>query len=328
MADTLIRSVHSRVVHDPARIIDSQLDGVPDSWRHTMQLERPAEGINICCMNGHPGSSWAFEAEGDPAVTLAILLDGHMEAGVQDGAELAMGAGQVLLMAVGERARGWDVLSSPDDFHLVNINLTEQALLGLTGLEMDDVLGCMRASSAGMEHVNACMVTMPAFTTLQRIAGEITRCGHQHRLARRAFVCAKVSEALAAVLDQCTYRQRNLDSRHPRALPSDRSRLIQARTLLEQQYARPWSVRTLCRAVGLNEKRLQAGFQTLYGHSVHDCLTRIRLDAALTLLSSGHSVADTSQAVGFANVSHFGKVFRNAIGITPKRWARGQQPRD
>lgn len=326
MADILIRRAHEGVSQDPTRIMDSRMEGVPEGWRQSIQLDRPLEGVNICTMNGRPSSNWAFEAEGGPGLTMSILLDGTMEAGIADGTDFRLGAGHVLMMAVGEHVSGWDVFSTDRDFRMVNINLTQQALLGMTGLQMKDLLKCMRSSTCAMTNVDVCMASMPVFSMLQRVAGEISHCRYPDCRARNVFLCAKVAEALAAIPGKCTQELGTIPS--PRAIPSDRPRLVQARTLLETRCSEAWRVQSIAQAVGLNEKRLQAGFQAMYNCTVHECLTRIRLDMALSMLTSGSSVTHTALAVGFANVSHFSKVFRNSLGMSPKQWTHGHQSAD
>ncbi|WP_302553841.1 helix-turn-helix transcriptional regulator [Comamonas kerstersii] len=122
--------------------------------------------------------------------------------------------------------------------------------------------------------------------------------------------------------------QENLEQAEmPLPVPGDRQRLIEARALLEQNYGQEWSLQSLARAVGLNEKRLQQGFQALYGCSVHACLTRIRLNAAVAMLKRGTSVTETAACCGFANLSHFSRLFRTHTGISPKQCALGISPR-
>jgi len=322
MATPHIHRTHNSIVHNPARIMDESLDGVPDAWRQTLRLLRPIDGLNICCMHGRPGASWTFHAESEPSLTMGLLLEGRMEAGVEDGAEFRLEPGQALLLTTGERTCGWDVLSARRDFHLLNINLTQETLLRLTGMQVQDVLNILRESRFDMAHVNACMTSMPVFSNLQRIAGEICRCGQPDgQIHNHVFLCAKVIECLATMLERCALARGAPCIQ--RATSGDRPRLLRAHALLENRYSDAWSVPSLAQAVGLNEKRLQAGFQALYGCTVHECLTRIRLDVAQAMLASGHSVTDTAQVAGFANVSHFSKVFRVHLGISPRHWAQG-----
>lgn len=83
-------------------------------------------------------------------------------------------------------------------------------------------------------------------------------------------------------------------------------------------------MRQLAQSVGLSEKRLQAGFLSLYGQSVHACLLGARMDAAEGLLKRGCSVTDAAYSVGFASLSHFIKAFKAHRGDTPGNWLRGR----
>lgn len=318
------RNPHHEVRHDPANITDNMMATVPESWARIMQFDQPLKGVNICCMNGHPEVSWSFQAEGGPSLSMSILLEGCIESGFDGGDAYMLNAGSVILTATAQHISGSNILSPAPDFRMVNINLTPAALGGMTGLSMDDVLKYMRSTMGGMPHVDACVAHLPLLSALQRLAAEIGQCHYLDSKARNVFLCAKVSEAIATVLDQCSRERGNASTL--RAVPSDRLRLLQARAMLENRHHEPWSVQSLALAVGLNEKRLQAGFNALYGSTVHELLTRIRLDVAQAMLSAGASVTDTAQAVGFANVSHFSKVFRNIIGVSPKRWVHGHPP--
>lgn len=46
------------------------------------------------------------------------------------------------------------------------------------------------------------------------------------------------------------------------------------------------------------------------------------MDAVAQMLKQGASVADAAVSVGFANLSHFSKVFRTHRGVNPSRYAR------
>ncbi|WP_147476903.1 helix-turn-helix transcriptional regulator [Vandammella animalimorsus] len=311
-------------VQDPARLMDSALGGVPQAWRQAIWLERPNEGINLCGMNGRPGEDWAFESASAPALALSILLEGRMEAAFEDGAAFGLGAGQALLMAAGQHTRGWNVLSGAGPFRLLNLHLSPQALRGLTGMDMQDMQALLRQARHGMRHLDACATVLPVFSQLQRIAVELARqqgCLPDCK-AKSALLCAKAAEALAAVLQHCSIEQGHAQLR--RAVPADRPRLLRANALLESACEQPWSVAALAQAVGLNEKRLQAGFQALYACSVHERLTAIRLDRAQNLLAQGHSITQTAQRCGFGSVSHFSKVFSRQLGMSPGQWASGQ----
>lgn len=308
--------------HNPAKMVESKLDGVPDTWRQTMLLERPNAGVNICSMYGRPSDQWVFQSETEPALSMSFLLEGRIEAAIEDGVDLRLSNEQVLLMASNQPISGWDVFSAEKDFKLVNVHITASALEGLTGLTMSDIVQQMRSAKLDMPHLDVCMSTLPLSSSLRRLAAEIVHC--QHRYAdsplKNMFLCAKATEALATIIHSKITSNGNISTQ--RALPTDRPKLVRAKALLENTYTDAWTVAALAQAVGLNEKRLQAGFQTLFGCSVHECLTRIRIDVALAMLAHGFSVTHTAQSVGFSNISHFSKTFSQQIGMPPKRWAK------
>ncbi|MBS7810300.1 helix-turn-helix transcriptional regulator [Roseococcus pinisoli] len=79
----------------------------------------------------------------------------------------------------------------------------------------------------------------------------------------------------------------------------------------------------LARQVGLNEKKLKAGFRTQFGTSVIGFLQDVRLRAAHRLLLEGRSsVTEVAMAVGYANPSHFALMFRRRYGVSPSALRR------
>jgi len=300
----------NKISHDPAKMLDESFERIPESWRYSMQLIRPMDGLNLCHIRGQPGADWAFRSEGGPNLTIGLLLEGYMEAGIEGGTDFCLKAGEAVLMGVGASVSGWNVLSPRRNIHLLNINLSPQALLGLTGLQIGNMLNILRESRCSLAHVDVGMARLPVSSILHRIVADITRCGCLDKQANKVLMCAKVAECLAVILNCCTLTY--VRPHILRTTPCERPKLLRARAL----------VPSLASAVGMNEKRLQAGFQTMYGCSVHTCLTRTRLDMSKAMLTSGHSVTDTAYAVGFANISHFSKVFRRDTGVSPRNWVQ------
>src|SRR5262249_11697217 len=108
----------------------------------------------------------------------------------------------------------------------------------------------------------------------------------------------------------------------PALRPDERRRILEARHLLETKFDQGWTIMRLSREVGLNERKLKQGFRLLVGNTVHAYLLQVRIDAAASLLTNGHSVTDTAMAVGFESLSHFSRVFSQAKGVSPSRFAR------
>ena len=312
---------------EPSKLQEDGLDDIPQDWRHAVRMCQPAKDLYISCISGRPGGKWSFQAEGPAAFSVNILLEGRIQTAFDDGEVVEGSAGSTILMASGESASGWDVLDGQADgaFRLVSIHMPANAMANLTGLNMDELRRRARALSGDQSHIDAFLGVVPSSSTLQRVACDLLGFGCSYAgscLSRNLCLRAKAMEAIACFV------QENLEQADmPLPVPGDRQRLIEARALLEQNYGREWSVQSLARAVGLNEKRLQQGFQALYGCPVHACLTRIRINAAVAMLKRGASVTETAACCGFANLSHFSRMFRGRTGITPKQCALGVRPR-
>lgn len=312
---------------DPGTIEAQGLAGVQEDWRHAMHMYQPCAGLHINCIQGRPRREWAFEAEGPAAFSINILLEGHVQTAFDQGATLNAKAGSTILMAAAQPAAGWDILDTRggDAFRMLSIHIPQMALEGLTGLQMDDLRHRLCEATDESPGTCALLNVTPVSSNLQRVACDLLGYGCASPgdcISRNLFLRGKALEAIA-----CYLRDNLAPRQTPLPVPADRSRLLEARLLLEQSFDQEWSVQSLARAVGLNEKRLQSGFQALFGCTVHTCLTRIRLDAAVAMLQCGTNVTETAASCGFASLSHFSRVFRSHTGISPKQCALGLSPR-
>lgn len=310
-------------VLDPGKLSVDGLGCIHADWRHAVHVYQPCEGLCVNCISGRPGSKWAFRAEGPAAFSVNILLEGRMQTAFDDGAVFDVKAGSTIMMMSGSHARGWNVFDGQTEeaFRMVSVYMPQTAIAGLTGLHMDDVRTYVCTETGDQSHTDAFLGVVPVSSGLRRIACDLLGAESiypEPDISCDLYLRAKAFEAIACFLrDSFSAPQPVLP------VPADRPRLIDARALLAESYDQDWTVPTLARAVGLNEKRLQSGFRALYGCSVHVCLTRIRLDAAIMLLQRGNSVTDTAISCGFASLSHFSRMFRRYSGVSPRKYAMG-----
>jgi len=317
---------HTRTIHAEQATLqpihlqgNADLLGVHEDWRHTLQACCPCTGLYLHGISGQPGGVWQFQSAGAAAFSLNILLEGRMETGfAEDGTGIAAHSGCAIVMAADHHTSGWNVLDSQAKgvFRMLGIHLPQTTLLDVVGLEWETLLGGL----CGHTGHSAVLTAVPVCASVRRTACELLallECDPMQATASHALhVRAKALQTIAYFL-QAHVEPQQL------ALPAplDRSRLRAARVLLENHYGEPWSVAALARAVGLHEKRLQSGFRALYGQTVHACLLRIRLDAAMALLQSGCNVTEAATCCGFTSLSHFGRMFRSATGLSPGQWA-------
>lgn len=142
----------------------------------------------------------------------------------------------------------------------------------------------------------------------------------QGTVAERAdslFVEGKALELLALALDRLTATA----TRPPEPSQLDRRRVKAAHDLMVEDIAHGWTIAELARAAGVNEKKLKHGFRTLYDASVHQYLQDARMKRAGDLLGQrAASVTEVSLMVGYANPSHFAKLFRRYYGVAPSAY--------
>ncbi len=74
-------------------------------------------------------------------------------------------------------------------------------------------------------------------------------------------------------------------------------------------------------AIGVHPAHLARVFRAHYGISVGEYGRRVRLAWAATEIARGHtSLATVATQAGFADQSHFTRLFKRYVGITPARY--------
>jgi AraC-like DNA-binding protein/DNA-binding MarR family transcriptional regulator len=86
-------------------------------------------------------------------------------------------------------------------------------------------------------------------------------------------------------------------------------------------------VSDLARLVGLSASGLSRAFKTSMSTSPHKWQLSERLLAAQMMLREGtSSLSEVALATGFAEQSHFARVFKEMVGVTPGVWQRRNRP--
>lgn len=126
---------------------------------------------------------------------------------------------------------------------------------------------------------------------------------------------ARGLDFLAAALERLANRD---GPRINALLGRSRKQIAAAAQMLSAEPAHPWSIRMLARAVGLGDKTLKLGFRECFGTTVMGYLKDARLQLGKRLLEDGvDSVTQVSLKVGYANPSHFARLYRQRFGKTP-----------
>lgn len=93
------------------------------------------------------------------------------------------------------------------------------------------------------------------------------------------------------------------------------------RDRLQDEFLHPPTVASLAGDVGIHPTHLARVFRSHEGCSIGEWVRRRRVEwAADQLLSTGLPIALIAQAAGFADQSHFTRVFASHFGLTPARF--------
>jgi len=102
------------------------------------------------------------------------------------------------------------------------------------------------------------------------------------------------------------------------AFESEREKIQEARSLIEQHLDQPHTIRDLSRKVAMNECYLKKGFKALVGKTIHEYQQELRIAKAKDLLQQqGQSVTDVANALGYSSISHFSTAFKRVTGMKP-----------
>lgn len=104
---------------------------------------------------------------------------------------------------------------------------------------------------------------------------------------------------------------------------TDMDSLAYAREILLNRLESPPTLLELSRLIHMNDCKLKRSFKQYFGKTVYEFIREQRFDKAFSLLEGGeYNVSQTAFAVGYTNVSHFSKSFKERFGITPKDLCR------
>ena len=100
-------------------------------------------------------------------------------------------------------------------------------------------------------------------------------------------------------------------------------KLRRAIEYVETHLAEPLRSYHLAKIAGLSKAHFVRTFKTATGVTSHRFVMNRRLNRAVELLSaSDESLSDIAIICGFSDQSHFCRVFRRALGVSPGTWRR------
>ncbi|NBF04056.1 helix-turn-helix domain-containing protein [Pseudomonas sp. Fl5BN2] len=157
----------------------------------------------------------------------------------------------------------------------------------------------------------------PASKPLLALAQQIFTCPLQGP-TRSFYLGGKALELTALGVEGILAQAESRPLQEPPYNSADIERIHAARDLLLNSLQASPSLSELSRQVGLNPRKLTAGFRQVFGTSVYAYLQEQRLGEAYRLLASGETnVSSAAYRVGYSP-AHFSTAFRKRFGVSPK----------
>ncbi|MBK4783128.1 MAG: AraC family transcriptional regulator [Pantoea sp. Pent] len=87
--------------------------------------------------------------------------------------------------------------------------------------------------------------------------------------------------------------------------------------VLQQAERQPWALSELASLSGMSRYQLIRAFRSATGMTPHAYQLNLRINKARHWLQSGRDITDIAYRLGFADQSHFQRVFKAHTGVTP-----------
>lgn len=97
---------------------------------------------------------------------------------------------------------------------------------------------------------------------------------------------------------------------------------------IEQRYREPLTLESMEKSLFMSKHHLSRMFRELTGTTIIDYLYKYRINQAkiMFILNRACSVTEVYQEVGFQSISHFSRLFKKYVGISPEQFRKKVQP--
>ncbi|WP_323863666.1 helix-turn-helix transcriptional regulator [Xenorhabdus cabanillasii] len=272
-------------------------------------IEELSDGIHINRIRLDLNKDLTEYCEGPPTVSIAFILSGKGKMAIENGDILDINPGTMIFFYSPTKTRGMNFFGS-GKWHILDIRFS---LNEIEAQELPSFTKLATSFEKNVSYSNVLMMAGPIHPPFMQIVNQIEECQLNGNV-RKVYLKAKALEILACMTAQvydCQYNAIN---------SLQRRAVYNAIKIINSDYHYPWTIKSLSRAVGLNERKLKEGFRAVVFRTFHQYLENVRMTTAEDLLKKGMSVIEVATAVGYSSPSHFSKRFRQHYLINPKAW--------
>lgn len=136
------------------------------------------------------------------------------------------------------------------------------------------------------------------------------------------FLRARIYDLLLLYLEELNTSRKIFNTRY-HFTDDDLKALHKAGDLLLEHIHEPLHQQVLARYVHLHPKKLAEGFRMVHGVTIHEWISKTRIDKAKQLLTNtSASIHEIALEVGYATTAVFTRAFKSMVGCTPKGYRK------
>lgn len=285
-------------------------------WRATIERLQIGPGLRLFLTDAQAHQDITVEARSDRTdrwLASQVTITGRAEIDFLDGQRTQASAEQALLFRPSGSAAAYR-LAADTKFLSAGYGLNVERIERLFDGEVPEVLRGLLEPEIEQSRI----VAARGDRVMRYLASNLFGPGLNGPL--RTLMMEGAVIQLLALQAAAAARQRR--PRRRRALsPHEHDAVQEARRLLLADMRRPPTLGELALSVGLNERRLNAGFRMLFGATAFDMLRNERLaHAEIALQSEQVSLKEIAFRVGYNHVNNFISAFKARYGAPPRQY--------
>lgn len=200
-------------------------------------------------------------------------------------------------------------------YQYCSLNVTQHYLTDVLGLGSEELMPLLIAHWERRETV---MGHFPASKAALAVANRLFSARSSNAW-RDVEVRANAFELLRILFEDWRTGSPHLRA-SMRITPLERERLTRIRDLVRANPGRAYTLPALCAQFKLSRKKLHYGFKRMFGVSVHDFQTEVRMQQALKMLQSTKApIAQIAERAGFSEPTNFTAAFKKHFAALPSQ---------
>ncbi|HCR3689144.1 TPA: helix-turn-helix domain-containing protein, partial [Enterococcus faecium] len=83
------------------------------------------------------------------------------------------------------------------------------------------------------------------------------------------------------------------------------------------------TVKEIANYFSVSETKLRESFKNEMHITIYNYISKRKVSAAKIMLKSNYTISEVSLGLGFSDSSHFSRVFKKYVGVSPKQYQLG-----